>query len=172
MPDFLQKLSNLGIGYSIAITVGLLMLIISLLLISYFCLRHRNPHFNVNPNSTYYSSNSSLPTVIFVSEEDPDPQTGTGLPRAAIQSYPKFEFKQTKMRNENLCAICLGEYKEGEMIRKLPDCLHCFHMDCIDEWLRINASCPVCRTSPMPTPVATPLAEVVPLSRYGSDWRC
>lgn len=69
-----------------------------------------------------------------------------------------------------MCAICLCEYKEAEMMRMLPDCKHCFHLKCVDAWLRLNATCPVCRSSPLPTPLSTPLAEVVPLSQY-SDGR-
>ncbi|KAG5579466.1 hypothetical protein H5410_050093, partial [Solanum commersonii] len=40
---------------------------------------------------------------------------------------------------------------------------------CIDAWLKLNASCPVCRNSPLPTPMSTPLSEVVPLSQYSDD---
>ncbi|KAL0309284.1 UNVERIFIED_CONTAM: RING-H2 finger protein ATL68 [Sesamum radiatum] len=37
------------------------------------------------------------------------------------------------------------------MLRMLPDCKHCFHVTCVDAWLKLNASCPVCRNSPLPT---------------------
>lgn len=75
-----------------------------------------------------------------------------------------------KMKIETICAICLCEYKDLEMMRMLPDCKHCFHLICVDAWLKLNATCPVCRSSPLPTPLSTPLAEVVPLSQY-SDGR-
>ncbi|KAI8917362.1 hypothetical protein BC831DRAFT_485356 [Entophlyctis helioformis] len=42
-----------------------------------------------------------------------------------------------------VCCICLGEYDEGESLRQLA-CNHHFHVDCIDEWLKLNAKCPLC----------------------------
>jgi len=45
------------------------------------------------------------------------------------------------------CAICLSTYTSGEMVRELPcDSRHHFHKTCVDDWLKLNATCPVCRT--------------------------
>ena len=42
------------------------------------------------------------------------------------------------------CQVCLSEYKAGENLVNLP-CKHDFHDKCIKEWLKRNASCPICR---------------------------
>jgi len=44
------------------------------------------------------------------------------------------------------CAICLASYSGGEEVRRLP-CheAHHFHRQCVDDWLTLNASCPICR---------------------------
>ena len=34
------------------------------------------------------------------------------------------------------CSICLADFQEGEDVRRLP-CLHAFHSDCIDSWLKV-----------------------------------
>eukprot|EP01097_Dermamoeba_algensis_P007226 TRINITY_DN4532_c0_g1_i2.p1 TRINITY_DN4532_c0_g1~~TRINITY_DN4532_c0_g1_i2.p1 ORF type:complete len:398 (-),score=70.27 TRINITY_DN4532_c0_g1_i2:229-1422(-) len=52
-----------------------------------------------------------------------------------------------------LCAICLGEYEEKEVLRFLP-CKHHFHAECVDTWLLKNASCPLCKYSILEPPSA------------------
>ena len=42
------------------------------------------------------------------------------------------------------CAICLMEYKEGEVILQTP-CQHIFHKRCCNEWFQLSRTCPVCR---------------------------
>ncbi|KAG9155861.1 hypothetical protein Leryth_004113, partial [Lithospermum erythrorhizon] len=149
-----------------------------LLLGSYLCCRsastHRRSHHhsqqpNNTPNAIY------LPRIVFVAEDDEENNENIpiGLDHAVINSYPRFIYSK-KLRsfvgNETMCPICLCEYRESEMLRMLPDCRHYFHVTCVDAWLKLNATCPVCRNSPLPTPLSTPLSEVVPLSQY-SDGR-
>ncbi|KAG9459357.1 hypothetical protein H6P81_003865 [Aristolochia fimbriata] len=43
-----------------------------------------------------------------------------------------------------VCSICLAKYGDNEELRELP-CLHFFHVECVDKWLKINASCPLCK---------------------------
>ncbi|XP_072975793.1 E3 ubiquitin-protein ligase At1g12760-like isoform X1 [Typha angustifolia] len=42
------------------------------------------------------------------------------------------------------CCICLSAYDDGVELRELP-CSHHFHCTCIDKWLYINATCPLCK---------------------------
>lgn len=46
------------------------------------------------------------------------------------------------------CAVCLEEFKIGEIMIPLP-CNdthpHVFHKKCIDPWLKIHNTCPTCR---------------------------
>ncbi|XP_020246988.1 E3 ubiquitin-protein ligase At1g12760-like [Asparagus officinalis] len=42
------------------------------------------------------------------------------------------------------CCICLSAYDDGVELRELP-CGHHFHCICIDKWLYINATCPLCK---------------------------
>ncbi|PKU84291.1 RING-H2 finger protein ATL52-like [Dendrobium catenatum] len=46
---------------------------------------------------------------------------------------------------ERMCAVCLSEFEDGEKVRFLPECGHCFHVECIDKWFRRNSTCPMCR---------------------------
>eukprot|EP01134_Creolimax_fragrantissima_P001467 CFRG1467T1 len=42
------------------------------------------------------------------------------------------------------CCICLNEYEDGVRLSTLP-CKHHFHKKCVEAWLRINQSCPLCK---------------------------
>ncbi|KAJ1899688.1 hypothetical protein LPJ66_001946 [Kickxella alabastrina] len=42
------------------------------------------------------------------------------------------------------CGICMEEYKAEEQVMGLP-CKHFYHKECIDHWLRMNGTCPICR---------------------------
>lgn len=44
-----------------------------------------------------------------------------------------------------VCCICLAKYAHNDELRELP-CSHCFHKDCVDKWLKINALCPLCKS--------------------------
>ncbi|WVZ16671.1 hypothetical protein V8G54_009653 [Vigna mungo] len=87
----------------------------------------------------------------------PAPQiVATGLDESTIESYEKVvlgESRRVPGPNGGCCWICLSEYNSKETIRCIPECEHCFHADCIDEWLRINNTCPVCRNTPSPSPL-------------------
>ncbi|XP_040987846.1 RING-H2 finger protein ATL67-like [Juglans microcarpa x Juglans regia] len=51
----------------------------------------------------------------------------------------------TSSHSEIECAICLEEFIDGESCRVFHACKHLFHSACIDNWLRLNPSCPICR---------------------------
>jgi len=84
-----------------------------------------------------------------------------GLDRKAIESFPVFRSNLVKdlkaQTKETLdCAVCLSEFEDDEQLRWLPKCSHAFHPDCIDTWLFSHTTCPVCRTSLVPTDDGNP----------------
>ncbi|KAF8727337.1 hypothetical protein HU200_018939 [Digitaria exilis] len=200
--SFLDPLASLGLGYAIAIALGFLVLLASVLLASYFCLRRgagegfgAGGGGGVGASARHAASSASssghisitVPRVVFVAEDYDSPGSSSrgaaaaaspvGLDPAVIASYPRVPFSSAALGAdaEVACSICLCEYREGEMLRVMPECKHRFHLTCLDAWLRRSASCPVCRSSPIPTPVSTPLStplsELVPLSQYAADRR-
>ncbi|KAK7290160.1 hypothetical protein RIF29_04387 [Crotalaria pallida] len=46
--------------------------------------------------------------------------------------------------DELTCSVCLEQVNVGDVLRSLP-CLHQFHANCIDPWLRQQGTCPVCK---------------------------
>ncbi|XP_010546024.1 PREDICTED: E3 ubiquitin-protein ligase SIS3 isoform X2 [Tarenaya hassleriana] len=67
---------------------------------------------------------------------------------ALIQELPKFRLKAVPTDCSE-CPICLEEFYVGNEVRGLP-CAHNFHVECIDQWLRLNVKCPRCRSSIFP----------------------
>ncbi|KAL1813364.1 hypothetical protein DCAR_0625667 [Daucus carota subsp. sativus] len=147
-----------GFGYGIGVSVGILLLITTITLASYFCTRVQTTPPGTGPDRMIISEPPNMQHIVIE----------VGLDEETLKSYPKLRYSEAKLNNKDstatCCSICLGDYKGSDMLRLLPDCGHLFHLKCVDPWLRSHPTCPVCRTSPLPTPLSTPLAEVVPLA--------
>lgn len=65
----------------------------------------------------------------------------------AIKKLERKVISATDLNRE--CAICLEELAAGCEALSMP-CLHAFHGDCIEKWLRTSHYCPLCRFK-MPT---------------------
>ncbi|KAL5814363.1 hypothetical protein ACOSQ4_025004 [Xanthoceras sorbifolium] len=129
--------------YSIILGVGIPALCCMIGLGCYFCSRVRAAGQRRRLINATELSTSSIPP--------PRSIIVSGLDGPTIESYPKTllgESKRLPKANDNTCSICLGEYQAKETLRTIPECNHYFHADCIDEWLKMKASCPVCRNSP------------------------
>jgi hypothetical protein len=46
---------------------------------------------------------------------------------------------------DNFCVICHENINEGQVVRKIKKCGHCFHIGCLDRWLENKITCPTCR---------------------------
>ncbi|CAI9289085.1 unnamed protein product [Lactuca saligna] len=96
-----------------------------------------------------------------------------GATTESINSLPTYKFKKHKNDKENnssssstseggivaagtekeraisgedaVCCICLAKYANDDELRELP-CCHFFHVECVDKWLKINATCPLCKS--------------------------
>lgn len=66
-----------------------------------------------------------------------------GLTEEKIKSLPQEWFKKGKYL-EDKCVVCQYEFKDEDKVKVLP-CKHCFHPECIDEWLKNQKVCPFCK---------------------------
>ncbi|KAI3887672.1 hypothetical protein MKX03_010194 [Papaver bracteatum] len=77
------------------------------------------------------------------------------------ESHHSVDFILTSKTNacvQDSCAICLCEYEDKDEIRPLINCCHIFHGGCLDSWMINNqttfqTTCPLCRTSLVPTQI-------------------
>lgn len=101
----------------------------------------------------------------------------SALARKEIDALPSFVFSEPQASSphsiaspascfpacvipETSCAVCQCDYEPGETLRSLScgggKARHAFHRDCIDQWLVLHATCPVCRARVVSTaPAAT-----------------
>jgi hypothetical protein len=94
-----------------------------------------------------------------------DLPSNNGLDQAIIDSMNTYEYKPNGLAQavidqdsgqrideinigteDRACCICLMPYEENALLRCLP-CKHHMHKSCCDEWLKMNNSCPICRTA-------------------------
>ncbi|KAJ1256675.1 hypothetical protein BS78_K334700 [Paspalum vaginatum] len=69
-------------------------------------------------------------------------------------------YRQAEDWKESTCPVCLADFDDGETVRVLPECMHYYHAECIDTWLRGSTSCPMCRAETTPTPTPSPASTV------------
>ena len=62
-----------------------------------------------------------------------------------LKFLPVWEVRENKKHeNNNNCVICLNDFDIGDIISALP-CCHVFHTECIENWMKNELSCPVCK---------------------------
>ncbi|XP_064947698.1 RING-H2 finger protein ATL5-like [Musa acuminata AAA Group] len=98
--------------------------------------------------------------------------TCRGLHPSVLESLPVLVFAAAAPGcDEDVveCAVCLNELEEGEKMRALPRCGHCFHMECVDMWFHSHSTCPLCRTAVEAAPPPPPIQVVLPIPAPTDD---
>nr|XP_043633630.1 RING-H2 finger protein ATL70-like [Erigeron canadensis] len=139
-----------SVSYIIGITFAVLILLITLSYASYKCNRRNNR-----------SSSSSPPE-----NDDNNHQYmnfSRGVDEDVLVTFPVFVYSEDTIPKNNIgsgCSICLADYKPSDVVRLLPKCSHFFHRHCVDTWLKVHPSCPVCRDSPLAVKLSIQLTEL------------
>lgn len=69
-----------------------------------------------------------------------------GLTESEMSNLPCYKYKCgffSKKLEIGECVICYSAYKNRQSVTSLP-CLHQYHTDCINCWLKQHKTCPVC----------------------------
>lgn len=62
-----------------------------------------------------------------------------------VQEEMKYVTGEMVSSHSTECAICLDDFVDGETCRVLIVCNHIYHSSCIDQWLKFQLNCPICR---------------------------
>ncbi|MCI01740.1 E3 ubiquitin-protein ligase RNF12-A-like [Trifolium medium] len=70
------------------------------------------------------------------------------LKRSIYQSAPSDDASNCvdEDKGDIKCCICQDEYVVGDEVGRLQ-CSHKYHVDCIQDWLRLKNWCPICKGS-------------------------
>jgi hypothetical protein len=64
----------------------------------------------------------------------------------SIARLPVKSVASCNLLNEN-CCICLDQFQEGDLAKTMSCQKHTFHANCLDEWLHVKSTCPLCLTN-------------------------
>ncbi|KAM0894561.1 hypothetical protein ACQ4PT_024394 [Festuca glaucescens] len=95
-------------------------------------------------------SQMSLLSTPFIDNNDLFETGNTGgMSRDLINKIPAIRLSSAinsdQDTDRSCCSVCLQDFGLRQFVRTLPQCEHIFHVQCIDNWLQRNASCPLCR---------------------------
>jgi len=93
--------------------------------------------------SVFFAMHAGTVLNFFTNREEPI-ESNQGAAKPLIDALPAVCFSHGSLGDDVSCAVCLCDYTEGSVLRRLP-CGHHFHRCCADEWLRRNKQCPLCR---------------------------
>jgi len=96
-----------------------------------------NPFFGAAPAD--YASDAGLSYEALLTLESV-PRGVKNLDRLPLLVYSGQELPVS----QTSCAICMTEFEKDENLRSLR-CEHYFHKECIDKWLSVGTTCPVCK---------------------------
>ncbi|XP_060669037.1 putative RING-H2 finger protein ATL19 [Ziziphus jujuba] len=88
-----------------------------------------------------------LDRIIRSIEGGDDVREHVRLQQALERMPPPMCFGNHELRSRfsSECCICLEEYETGDRCQVFPVCNHVYHSNCIDNWLKKNSTCPICR---------------------------
>ncbi|KAE8730075.1 E3 ubiquitin protein ligase RIE1 [Hibiscus syriacus] len=85
---------------------------------------------------------SILPKYRFQIINNSEKGAGKMIPVEMSSGY--FANERILLPEDAECCICLSSYEDGVDLHALP-CNHHFHSTCIVKWLKMNATCPLCK---------------------------
>eukprot|EP00871_Galdieria_phlegrea_P005078 jgi/Galph1/5571/GphlegSOOS_G4294.1 len=69
-----------------------------------------------------------------------------GATKKEIERIRLVRYHHVESETDVTCPICLCDYEEGNLLRVLPcTSKHRFHSGCVDRWLVLNKTCPLCK---------------------------
>ncbi|KAJ1812138.1 hypothetical protein LPJ56_003999, partial [Coemansia sp. RSA 2599] len=91
-----------------------------------------------------WGQNSFDDVITRIMEQNPTAHAPPPASEEQISKLPKRPITDEEVAAHKECGICMEEYQANEQVLELP-CGHFYHNECIDHWLKVNGTCPICR---------------------------
>ncbi|KAJ2888131.1 hypothetical protein FB639_000844 [Coemansia asiatica] len=91
-----------------------------------------------------WGQNSFDDVITRIMEQNPTAHAPPPASDEQISKLPARIISDEEVAAHKECGICMEEYQTNEQVLELP-CGHFYHKECIDHWLRVNGTCPICR---------------------------
>ncbi len=110
---------------------------------------HRSPsaprfHFNFNDDDEFLNDHGAIIITTLINQLRNTNRGAAPASDTDIQSLPKVQIDQALVDRISQCAVCMEDFLLHDSAKQLP-CNHLYHLPCIDQWLKLHATCPICR---------------------------
>ncbi len=95
-----------------------------------------------------YEYSFQYPQIILtfpINDYHPISQNVSSNNSISFQRLDILPIKAIENHIEKECSICQTNFCLGEKITILTDCDHCFHYNCLKQWVKNKVNCPLCR---------------------------
>mmetsp|Transcript_79849 Transcript_79849/g.171133 ORF Transcript_79849/g.171133 Transcript_79849/m.171133 type:complete len:323 (-) Transcript_79849:7-975(-) len=101
--------------------------------------------FSIVFNIFVYVNTVGLYTIMMFMLRNGMLRTDDAAPEGTLDQQSVVKFDAELFKDNKECCICIAEFDDKSEIRRTY-CGHCFHSKCLTGWLKVNHTCPLCRS--------------------------
>merc|ERR1719402_2146278 len=103
------------------------------------------PGMQIHGNPRDYAwGRGGLDTIITMLLNQVDGAGPPPMDRETIREIPSVKISKEQVEATSSCSVCWEDFTIGEEVKRL-ECDHFYHGACIEPWLELHGTCPVCR---------------------------
>uniref|UniRef100_A0A8D8XRK3 RING-type E3 ubiquitin transferase n=2 Tax=Cacopsylla melanoneura TaxID=428564 RepID=A0A8D8XRK3_9HEMI len=114
-----------------------------------------SPLFLVGNPGDYAWGREGLDAIVTQLLNQMDGSGPPPLPTDKIKQIPVTQITKAQVDSNLQCSVCWETFSVEEIVSRLP-CDHFYHTPCIEPWLQLHGTCPICRQTVHGTGAAAP----------------
>ena len=69
-----------------------------------------------------------------------------GMKEEDLKTVDSIKFSNINSENCTNCTVCITDFEKDDDVVVFNVCKHVYHKECILNWLKLNKTCPICRS--------------------------